>query len=358
MSTFAMLPSSLRKFAGPTSCYGLDWGTDYAKLVRATYGGQRWTVTDASIIDVEAFGPNDFTGQAFDKVAALLRDGRSKQRGWKRASIACSLPHAWYRVWNTELPPGSHDERLKMLCHDLPDDENSHQEWAVDYLPIGFDEAQAAGVTAVALPKKPVLEFERRLHDAGFSCRFIDSPILSAARCARLIDEPPPADLTTGILDWGHTQTTLILARNERCLYSRQLRRCAVATIVEELSEALEVTEHIARQLLREHGFAEFLTTSEPVSGEIHESARHTLDRLSSELIRTLKYVREQSPTSLPEQFVLVGAGALPGADRIVSAITGKPARLWTMKCAAPIQTDILPMFANAASLAVMAGQL
>jgi Tfp pilus assembly PilM family ATPase len=163
---------------------------------------------------------------------------------------------------------------------------------------------------------------------AGLACRRLDSLPAALARALRMM--VGDQEITLAAIDWGISHATYFVYKNGSPQYIRRLRRCAFADVIDAVTRSLTCSEEEAAALLQTHGIGNETKKRGHVAELIHDVVQPHLQRLHSELRRTMRYLDSHRRNLKPAGVVIFGVGAtMAGFAGWLTGKIGLRAEVW-----------------------------
>lgn len=299
-TTSGFLPGQAR------SRIGADIGTRMLKFAQCRRVFGTWKVSAVHIQPVISQQIADATGLGRGVVADSLSRTSFRSHGFPDKSVVAALSSAVVSPRPLELPDGDEDELAEMVSAECDASESS----PVDFWRTRRDadnQDEMARVNAVVLPKELAFHCAEGLRRAGLYCDAISVQSMALARSTQLMDA---GDRPVAAVDWGASAPMLCICRNGQPEFSRVLRHCGLRTAVEEISTDMGIGELESAQLLAAYGVDSSRRTSGTIGSRLDALLTNHVDRFQQELARTLEFIDQNQPESMPEWICLFGGGA------------------------------------------------
>ena len=166
---------------------------------------------------------------------------------------------------------------------------------------------------------------------AGVECQVLDGVPCILARASALAD-PPAAEEPSLALDLGHCSPQIVVCRGGRPWFCRTLPACGLQTLLQPLRERLKLSDDQCQQLISNVGIRQAAPQERVASAtrSVFQLISPRLERLATEVKRTLSYISHQFPSQLPRRVDLYGGGALlPGLADYLTTSLGLPVAPW-----------------------------
>ena len=343
---------------------GIEWGTHLLKLAQVERGPGGWRVAAAAVVPRKST-----SGEAGEQLALVpawnATELRAATRGDVRFSgrrVACAMPMHLTEMRQLTIPPGSLAERYAMISNemaaatDAASAEAFFDFWEADGA-VTADVAET--VNTLSARGDIVANVTSTLNQAGLACEVLDGLPFAVSRAVGMIlgrTHPPVA-----VLDWGRASSMFCLVRDGLPLFTRHLRNCGLAKLLESVGRALGLPEDDVREVLAKYGFPGD-AAGDPQAAEIQaviaEAAQAQLGEIVEELQRTIAYMGTQLVGIVPERLCLTGDGStVKHAGQIVAGrlhLTVDPLGVATSALPASPGAIALPEFATAIGLSAL----
>ncbi len=166
-------------------------------------------------------------------------------------------------------------------------------------------------VSVISVPSRWTARVAQDHRLAHLECQTLDAVPLALGRAMQLTaqaDQVRPV----AVLDWGFSRATFCVVLAGRPLFVRCLRDCEFGSLIRTLRSTLNLSWDEARRLAVQ--YATGCTSGREGSAELQQlvanAATTTISTLTSELDRTMVYLRMHRPKIMPAQLWLFGGGA------------------------------------------------
>jgi len=177
---------------------------------------------------------------------------------------------------------------------------------------------------------------------AGLDCRRLDSLPAALGRALQMM--VGHQEITLAAIDWGISHATFFIYKNGSPQYVRSLKQCAFADVIDTVTQSLTCSEEEAAALLQQHGIGSETKRRDYVAELIHDVVQMHLQRMRSELGRTMRYLDSHRRNLKPAGVVLFGVGAtVAGFPAWLTENLGLRAEVWRPNPAALALPDELP---------------
>ena len=295
---------------------GVDVGTTAVKLAQVERAGRGWRLVSGTIIQDADRRPLDGGALSDSWWAEAIRGRVTRRGGFRGRSAACVLSMARTDSRVLELPDGTDAERRAMIEQELEAGPGGAAAVTFDFwgLPPSGPNREAATkpVHVLTLARDVADGVGQALRRGGLACEALDGLPTVLARAALMSEQG--VEGPRGILDWGSSSATLVVADATGPLFARQLRDCGLSHLVGSLVDGLGLTPPEVHQMLVTHGLpgprgqagtrAEFQKLAANL-------ASVPFGALVEELRKTLAYLKQQRRASAPSELRLVGGGSV-----------------------------------------------
>ncbi len=190
------------------------------------------------------------------------------------------------------------------------------------------------------------------LNTIGFDCNSMTSQPFALAHAATM-SPVARSQMPVGLLSWEHSTATLVIVANGRPEFVRTLRDCSGRIVIERIADSLKLNADEALSVLATFGLPDAATEANPLARTVAEIIQPELQKIGSELQKTMMYLRHHLSKLTPCRLVLFGGmGAVPNIAPAMETITGLETKPWSLNADNSHPTD--PMFA--AAMAASAG--
>lgn len=334
-----------------TGWVGVDIGSAMVKLaeVELTPGGYRLART--LIVPQEPpEGNTPWTEGPLFPPQALSR--LRVRKGFFDRSVAAALSLSAVELRSLSLPSVGESELESLIAQELQSETVTSPpqfDWW-DRIAGGSDELLP--LYALSVSESVSMRVGTALMQAGVVPQTLDSVPHAMARAAALISDP---EVPVGLLDWGSSTATFVVAHRAQPVFVRLLKSCGLRHWHDTVSKAFELPIAEADQLLREQGLPSGNAPIQEVDELVADAVLPLLHQLNAELRRTLQYLTNESPAHCPGRLVLFGGGAtLPNAAPVLEAVLGLPVSVWELPNAQGEVTETGPLLGVAVGLSLL----
>ncbi|MHC4403475.1 MAG: pilus assembly protein PilM [Planctomycetota bacterium] len=319
---------------------GIDLGVRDLKLAQVERTGRGLRIATSAVVErgggrnPQDDDPRNLTWSGRDVLGALSLDASFTGR-----RVACALPMHLTDLHALPLPPGEPGERRAMAAHELPSlfpgdpEPREFDLWETD-LPQAEESAATKNVNVLSVPRNLVSSVVESLSEAKLSCQVMDGLPFALARAVKLASRAG-STAPTGVVDWGFASGTFCVASDGRPVFTRHLRNCGFAPVVDAVSRALDVSHEETRRLLAEAGLPiadDRSVRRREIQNVIAEVAAQFLNELIDELKKTISYLKMQYPQFLFSRLRLLGDGAVvTNLPAFLSDRVGVPVDVWRL---------------------------
>lgn len=333
---------------------GVDIGSSSVKMVRLRRDSGRWQIANRLTLPIDQAEPDALTDDLLAGRIGQQLHLLNQRRLTGHEECCCVLPTGLTDVRTVEVPQGSEREVNMMAAEALRDafgeeyDRRVTRLWAHRYAP--HELAMVSGLsTRTDVGEQIVAD----LNLAGFDCRsmltlpFTLAKAASMSACAR---GPQPV----GLISWQHSGATLVITKDDRPEFMRNLRDCSGRTAEQLLQDGLGVSREEAVSVLSTFGLPGPGDTS-GISQAVAGMLQPQIQQLAAEVKKTFLYLRHHLPTLLPGRIVLFGGMAsVPNIATAIEQASGIETRSWSLNADNSHSSDPLFALAIAASAGVM----
>jgi Tfp pilus assembly PilM family ATPase len=284
---------------------GVDVGTRMLKFAqcRLTFG--IWKVTAVHVLPVAANQLADAAGLSRGLVGESIAGLKLQSMGFKGTSAITALSSAVVTPRLLDLPDGDDDDLAEMVREESDAPATSNVDfWRTR--PVQRGKNHMAHVNAVVLPEQPAEGCVVGLEQAGLCCDAISVQSIAMARAVELM---APGDQPVAAIDWGATSPLICICRNGQAEYSRVLRNCGLKSAVDAISADLGISELEVAQLLVSFGIDSSRNGGGVVGARIDALLAEHVQRFQQEVTRTIEFIQQNQPDSVPEWLCLFGGG-------------------------------------------------
>ena len=314
-----------------TGPIGLDFGSDNLKMVQADFVKGSPVIRSAINLSYPMEKADLFESSA--DLKKLISEART-QGAFQGSRTVVSMPPEKIQFVSLEYKCASGTEPDVAVIEAIKERFGDQiRNSVIDFLhirPEHKDQLDRTALVAIA-EKNSVVSFLEYLRKAGLT---VDRLEIGPVAINRLISAMNPSERDKIILaiNFGLQKSYATVLWGRRLLLDRELS-FGLDTGVQQLSQALEVSEQEASQLLTRHGVQ---ATSKVIAGMDYEEPsieetitdilKPSLQQLANEIKRLMLYVASRTRgRSVYEAYVLGSISGWPGVDRVLSEMIGIP---------------------------------
>lgn len=344
-----------------TGWIGIDLGSEQIKLAQIESVRGKLRIAAAAIIPVP--GPNaySFKSLAAGWLTECIKGELGSHHGFQGRNAACVLTMSSCDFRSVSLPPATYEEARELVSHELVD-----AGMGVESLEFDFWSSPASGnsdptmtVNVLSLGSDVAKSLSRELWKAGLICRTLDGSPFALARSVGLMDAQSAGERTVAVLDWGATCAQFTVIVEGEPVFTRLFKECGVRNVIEVVQNGLELPAFEAYGLLSNPGLLDPSKADDPeseVQRLITDLTAEPFARLSSEIDKTMSFLRVHRPELTPKVLRVVGGGGnIRNIEPKLSKSAGIPAHRGTFPGALAMDSKVfeLPveLFAQAAAL-------
>lgn len=291
--------------SGVGNFFGLDIGTTAVRLVELSGSGPVKTLTKYAYTPVDSKISLSDSKADQQKLAQIIRDLVAQARVSTK-NVAVGIPSS--RVFTTvvdfeRLSPAELGKSIRLQADSLIPTPlaESKLDWAL----IGDSPVDKTKVELLisSVPNEFVENRLDMLESIGLNVIAFEPDNLALTRAML----PPDATLPQMVLDIGSKSTDLVVAMNGAPRLTRSIPTGSEA-IIRAAMQNLSIDEKQAEQFVFKFGLSK-----DKLEGQIHQAIIGTVDLLTSEIEKSIKFVSTRYPeTKLDRIIVTGGASALP----------------------------------------------
>ncbi|MFW6169826.1 MAG: hypothetical protein ACODAD_04990 [Planctomycetota bacterium] len=298
---------------------GVDIGTRCVKLAQIEQDADGTRLLDARIIprSVDS-AAGDQTEEEIGTARNEIECALSLGRKFSGSAAACSVSAEHCRFRPIRIPLGSAAEQRLAVSTELDTVENAPPSgrwfsfWHTG-VPSNDSDASGSEVIAHSMSRQCSARVATDVLRAGLFSRALDSPPLALGRAVAMTaaageDEPVAA------LDWGFSAATFCVIQGGVPIFARRLRDCGFRHVLACLKAVLGVSLEEAECLFATEGDAakpRLGDAGQVVQEAVPEMAAPPLNRMVTELHRTLRFLKNGQACVVPRKMWLFGAGSL-----------------------------------------------
>ena len=371
-------------FKSKNGWLGIDVGSKSIKLAQVKKDAHGWKLVRATLLPRPEAWPDDKNGALELPIGSQVDIQNALQCGenFSSKSVACILPMHLYDLRAIHLPSGSVSERRTMIASEMAEHWSAFETgcdfsfWETN--PPGIKQRpEEININVLAVAKRWTHSVSRDIQKAGLRCMVIDGPPHAMARAIGMTHSGLGGK-PVAVIDWGYTNCTFCVVAKGLPLYVRRFKKCGVRHLVSAIEKAMGVSEDQARYMIETYGFPEPLKaqrgsnlqsprnaenlrspTDIAISERLAQAAAVPLQKLNSEISRTLNYFQNQRRSLCPTKLWLTGGGAsLPCSDEYLQKDVAIPVESWSLPSEATQEASgAIPtaLFSNAIALSMLA---
>ncbi len=300
--------------------FGIDIGSGGVRVVQTRRGGQSPSlVTYGHVVTPPGLtisdAPADIT-QVAAVVRQLVKDARISTK-YVVAGVPSSKVFA--SIIKTPILPSAELGRAIALQADqyIP---MALKDVKLDWFVLGPSKAnpKEQDVLLVAAPNTITEKYLSICAQAGLELVALEPNAIALTRAI-----VPANDLAVVTLDIGSVNTDITIVQSN---LPRLLRSINIGgtTFVKEVAQNLRLDDAQAEQFTRKFGL-----TQTKLEGQVLKALKGSLDQLTSEIDKSIKFFISQNPEAKIEKIVLTGGTvALPELNTYLSTATGLPVEI------------------------------
>ena len=341
---------------------GVDLGTSAIKLAQVERRDGACRMTRSVVVPVTHDGGAVLNAAAQQQIRRAVRGGLT----FSGRAAAAVAPSSLLDFRTLDLPNGSPAELRQIIAQELDDSDGGAGAGAGPCEFAFWKTSKAAGgpaagpvsVSVLAVPQAEATNIAEGLFAAGVECEVLDAPPFALARAVRLA-APQASDRPQAALDWGFHSVVFTLVVDGRPAFTRAFRDCGLRHLLDSVAGGLGLSPAESRQILSSCGVPVPRAGAAPgrVESAVGELAAPVLNRLVSELRRTIAFLKQQSGGGLERIWLCGGGGLIRNmAVRLTSEI-GVATQVWRLHRAADDERPDDPaecLFAMAVALSAL----
>jgi type IV pilus assembly protein PilM len=291
--------------SGVSNFFGLDIGTTAVRLVELSGSGPVKTLTKYAYTPVDSKISLSDSKADQQKLAQAIRDLVAQAKVSTR-NVAVGIPSS--RVFTTvvdfeRLSPEELGKSIRLQADSLIPTPLSESK--LDWALLGDSPVDKTKVEVLisSVPNDFVESRLDMLESIGLNVIAFEPDNLALTRAML----PPDATLPQMVLDIGSKSTDLVVSMNGAPRLTRSIPTGSEA-IIRSAMQNLSIDEKQAEQFVFKFGLSK-----DKLEGQIHQAIIGTVDLLTSEIEKSIKFVSTRYPeTKLDRIIVTGGASALP----------------------------------------------
>jgi Tfp pilus assembly PilM family ATPase len=314
-----------------TGWLGFDLGGAAVKVAQVVRRGGEYRLRAAAIVPRRVrWNPEELTAEEALSSADELRTAASLAAVTRCGPAAAVLPMTLCDAAQVVMPAGNRRDLRELT--ELVEAE-LHQSLAGHLLADWATPWDDAKRNIIAAPVAWSDQVSRDVAAGRWNCRTIDALPWALARAVKVAEASVEARSVIA-LDWGYNRATLCLIHQGVPALVRCLKNCAFQQTVAAVSARLRLPEADAERLLATR---DAFDSASAAAELLAETLVEPIERLQSEIRRTLGFWQGQARGIKPDAIYLFGGGAsLSGlASRLTSALE-IDVQTWTLQAEDP----------------------
>ncbi|MFK7816939.1 MAG: pilus assembly protein PilM [Gammaproteobacteria bacterium] len=200
-----------------------------------------------------------------------------KEHRFKGKSIVSSMPSSDVRIYSINYTKSKNSDDSELILQALQSriDEDLSQ-YVIDYLPVRSDDKYGEQLALVAIVKQElVISYLELLRNSGLH---VDALEIRPAAINRLVYSIYQKQDYQNVLvvNFGNDNSYLTVTSGRRLLFDNQIT-FGVKTLIDKMSNVLEMTPNATLDLLYKHGFEITKHSNTPKSEFVNEDVTKTL---------------------------------------------------------------------------------
>jgi Tfp pilus assembly PilM family ATPase len=334
---------------------GVDLGSAVVKVAEVQISPDGCSLARSLVIPRESMFTKTHWSDPATLLPPLAQTRLKNRKGFFDPIAAAALSMSAVDLRAVAVPLTSEDEIGALIEQELQSqDDMGAERRTFDW----WDRASSAQADlkhayALSIPESLTTSVGQSLMGTGVVPHVLDSVPHALARAVSLVWDP---ETPVGLLDWGYSTATFVVALGGLPVFVRILRSCGLSHWHAAIAQAFDISPEEADRLLREQGLP---GASSNRLDEIEEMVANVLrpqqQHLIAELKRTTQYIRNESPCPLPGRLVLFGGGAtLPNAVAALESRMEMPASVWEIADSHGEFTGLGPLVGVAVGLSML----
>lgn len=312
---------------------GIDLGTSAIKLAQVERRDGVCRLMRSLVVPVRREGGVTLDETAQQQIRRAVRGGLA----FSGRAAAAAPPTSLLDFRTLDLPHGSPAELRQIIAQELEDSDAGAGAGACEFAFWRTDTAggPAAGpvsVSVLAVPQAEATSIAERLFAAGVECEVLDAPPFALARAVRLA-APQASDRPQAALDWGFNSILFTLVVDGRPAFTRAFRDCGLRHLLDSVAGGLGLSPAESQQILSSCGVP--VSRANAGSGRVEravgELAAPVLNRLVSELRRTIGFLKQQPGAGLERIWLCGGGGLIRNVAERLTDETGVATEVWRL---------------------------
>lgn len=342
---------------------GIEWGAQTLRLAQVERDREGVRVVASAVASrSRPIGSQDplsvVPDWSPDELRAAVRSSSFSGR-----SVACVLPMHLSDLRQLTIPPGSAAERYAMVSSELALAQGeASRNVLFDFWDAGGGSRKSPEtVNAMSVPSDIVEEVVRTMTRAKLHCEVLDGLPFAMSRAVGLAFGRAHAPLA--VFDWGRVSGTFCMVHHGMPVFTRHLRNCGLAKLLESVGHALALPESDVLETLAVYGLPGEKSDddrADEIQAVIADAAGGPLHEVVEELRRTIAYMGTQHAEMSLERLCLTGECAtIRHVDRFLASQLNVPVDVWTLPRASAgqgvVSESSMPHFASAIALSALA---
>jgi Tfp pilus assembly PilM family ATPase len=304
--------------ANPTNAgwIGVDLGTRAIKLAQLARDGAGVRLARRSIVPCNASGIDDVPAwpATSSQRARALQAARFLEPSFSGTSAAALLPMQLTTLRTFEVSDEGGSRRSIVAQQLAGFLEGSVEGFEFDYWDLaapGQHVSRLNDVAVLFVDRDIACQAARELLAAGMECHVIDGLPTVMARAVTLA-WGTTADAVAAV-DWGHGEATFCVVARGEAVFTRSLRQCGFARLLDAAAAALGLSTEDVRRLLSLYGLpgpARDDANTEAMQQILGDITSRPLDEMRRQLAKTLAYLNVHRASLMPRRICLMGGGA------------------------------------------------
>jgi Tfp pilus assembly PilM family ATPase len=235
---------------------GIEWGTQTLRLAQVERCHGELRIVASAI--VSRYGDFSASQKSLSAVpswsAQELQTAIRSNPCFSGRRAACVLPMHLTELRQLTIPPANDAERYAMVSNEIA---LAHGETEED-LVFDYWNASAASpdasesVNAMSASGSLVEKMTQTLAQAGLECEALDGLPFSLSRAVGFASGRENAPVA--VLNWGIASSMFCLVQNSEPLFTRHLRNCGLADLLEAVGKTLALPEEDVLDALATYG--------------------------------------------------------------------------------------------------------
>ncbi|MEC9094146.1 MAG: pilus assembly protein PilM [Planctomycetota bacterium] len=344
---------------------GIDFGTHSVKVAQIVTSGSRLGIKDAAIIPRAEVWPNDLSGEP-SGISSLgeLDTAFTLNQNFSGRAAACTMSMAVCDVRRMSIPQadiqlkGTHIENELSTIERFKGVQREFDFWEIDRAVPGGE----LPANVLSLPTFWANQCMDDINAAKMRCDLLDGVPFANARAFSLFEDSSDP---VALLDWGYSRATLSVIHDGQPKFVRILRKSGFRFVVDQIRQGFGLDALQSQEVIRQYGL-ESITPARinhrqespdrqamAIQQSVHNLVLEPINAISSEISRTVDFLRNQQSALSPVKLVLFGGGA---TLRNVAPLLEKKVRMKTEVWGNDLTVGVpgglsLPVMANAIAM-------